>query len=249
MEGSSHAGVPDHARARAARGRGPRRRGDRGARVRRRLRCRGLPRRGARAGRRRLGRLVLDGGGRGALRARADGRAAVDAREPAGALRRPLRALGRRACRGAVLDPRIDLRERPARPRPRDPRRRASRRRGHALRSQAAQRHGDAASSRRLHHLAARILGPGGRPGEPAPGGDLGHRSRCAPRRLRRLALLLPQGRGGRQAGDSARPAQAFGRPARGRRRRGGVRLGLVRRAPSVRRSSRWGSRRSSPDS
>ena len=60
---------------------------------------------------------------RRAVRPGRDGRAPVDARQPSRALHRPLRALGRRARRRAVLDPRLALRERAARARPRDRRR------------------------------------------------------------------------------------------------------------------------------
>ncbi len=56
-----------------------------------------------------------------------DRRAAVDARQPAGVLRRDLRAVGGRGRRGAVLDHRLDLRQRAAGARLRDRRRRARR--------------------------------------------------------------------------------------------------------------------------
>ena len=77
-----------------------------------------------------------------------DGRAAVDAREPARVLHRRLRALGRRGRRRADVDHRLDLRERATRARARDLRRLPrERRRRDALPRAAAegQRHADAA--------------------------------------------------------------------------------------------------------
>ena len=68
----------------------------------------------------RLARRARHGGGRRTLRACRDRRPPVDAREPPGALRRPVRALGRRDRRRADLDPRLAVRERAARPRARD---------------------------------------------------------------------------------------------------------------------------------
>ena len=116
--------------------------------------------RGRGAGRARLGDRRRDRVGRRALRPGADRRAAVDARQPARALRRPLRALGRRDRRRADVDPRLAVRERAARARPRD-RRGLARPRGrrHALPDAAAERHGDAAAAGRLHHRPARALG------------------------------------------------------------------------------------------
>ena len=46
-------------------------------------------------------------------------------------------------------------------------------------------------------------LGPGGRPGEQAPGGDLRHRCRRPAGRLRGLARLVPARRGGRRPGHA----------------------------------------------
>ena len=85
----------------------------------------GLRRRGRGARRARVGDLDRDRVGRRAVRACGHGGAAVDARQPARALHRALRALGRRARRRADVDHRLAVRERSARPRPRDHRRRS----------------------------------------------------------------------------------------------------------------------------
>ena len=93
--------------------------------LRRRRRADRLPRRHGRPV-----RAGLAGGSRHrrARRARRPGshrRPAVDARQPARAVRRRLRPQGRRGRGGADLDPRQSLRQRPARARPRHHRRRA----------------------------------------------------------------------------------------------------------------------------
>ena len=90
----------------------------------RRTSGRGLRALGRRARRRRVGDRDRDRVGRCEVRPRRDRRAPVDARQPAGALHRHLLAQRRRARRGAVLDPRVAVRERAARARPRDRRRR-----------------------------------------------------------------------------------------------------------------------------
>ena len=77
-------------------------------------RLRGRPRRGG------VGDRDRDRVGGRAVRPRGHRRPPVDARQPPGALHRPLRALGRRARGRAVLDPRLAVRERAARARPRD---------------------------------------------------------------------------------------------------------------------------------
>ena len=93
----------------------------------RRAAGRGLRSLGGRARRRRVGDRDRDRVGRGEVRPRRDRRAPVDARQPARALHRDLLAQRRRARRGAVLDPRLAVRERAARARARDRRRRDAR--------------------------------------------------------------------------------------------------------------------------
>ena len=116
--------------------------------LRRRLTGRRLRRLRHRARRRRLGDRSRDGVGRREVRPGGHGRAAVDARQPAGAVHRHLRAQRGRARRRAVLDPRLAVRERAARARARD---RGGRRVGggrrDALPQAAAERHGDAAAA------------------------------------------------------------------------------------------------------
>ena len=116
-------------------------------------RSRSSPRLGRRARRPRLGDRHRHRVGRRTLRAGGHRRAPVDARQPARALHRPLRALRRRGRRRPDVDPRLAVRERAARARPRD---RRGRPRGEdgvmRFRSAAAERHGDAAPARRLHH-------------------------------------------------------------------------------------------------
>ena len=79
-----------------------------------RCRVRRGDRRPGRAG---VDRELLDRAGRRAVRARGHRRAAVDAREPAGALHRHLRAARGRGRRRADVDPRQPVRERAARAR------------------------------------------------------------------------------------------------------------------------------------
>ena len=86
----------------------------------RRAAGRGLRPLGGRARRRRVGDRDRDRVGRREVRPRGHRRAPVDARQPARALHRHLLAQRRRARRGAVLDPRLAVRERAARARARD---------------------------------------------------------------------------------------------------------------------------------
>ena len=163
------------------------------------------------------------GDGRLSLRPRHDGRSAVDARQPARALHRRLRAASRRDRRRPDVDPRLAARERAAHPRAGDHRRRIPLgRRRHALPHAPAERHDDAADARRLHDRDHLDLDLARRQGVGQRGDDLGHRCGSDPLRLRRLDRELPEGGRAAGAGD-----------------RGGACAGdeLSRRASS---SSRW---------
>ena len=149
-----------------------------------------------RARRARLARRRRDRVGRSALRAGRDRRTPVDARQPARALHRPLRALGRRDRRRADLDPRLAVRERAARARARDRRgARASATDG-VMRFRARLPNDTATllmllasfGDRRCSALSDRL---GDRASEHA-GRDLGRRRGLPARRLRRLALVVP---------------------------------------------------------
>ena len=147
-----------------------------------------------RARRPRLGDRDRHRVGRRALRAGGHGRAAVDARQPAGALHRPLRALRRRDRRRADVDPRLAVRERAARARARDRRGRARAEDG-VMRFQraAAERHGDAAAARRLHHRrcsGSRTRSATGRASTRSRSRSIG--ARLPARRLRGVALGVP---------------------------------------------------------
>ncbi len=134
---------------------------------------------GAGARRAGVGGLVHHGAGRRALRPRRHGRPAVDARQPAGVLRRDLRAVAGRGRRRPVLDHRLDLRQRAAGARLRDRRRRARERgRHHALLAAAAERHGDAAAAQR----ASSSCSSGSRPRRTTRPPTTSSRSRRSPR-------------------------------------------------------------------
>ena len=111
-----------------------------------------------------VGRVVRHRAARRALRPGRHGDAAVDARQPAGAVRGHLRAAEGRARGRADGDHRFDPRQRAARARPRDRGRRAPRPgRGDALLNAPAAGHGDAAAGDRVHHRPARALARGAR--------------------------------------------------------------------------------------
>ena len=98
-----------------------------------------------------------------------DRRPAVDARQPARAVHRALRALGRRSRGRADVDARLALRERAARARPRDHRGLAAATTGSCASAHGCRTTRRRSAARRVHHRAARALGPGRRPRERAP--------------------------------------------------------------------------------
>ena len=191
---------------------GPRRgrRADR-ARRRRQLRRVGsraaLRARDARARRPRVGGVVRHRAARRALRAGRHRDAAVDARQPARAVRRDLRAAEGRADRRADGDRRLDPRQRAAGARPGDRRRRPPRAgRPDALLKAPAQRHSHAAAGDGVHHRAARAVARLPRPRQPPRADDLRRRRRLPAGRLHGVGRAIPALRPGPRSGRPRRP-------------------------------------------
>ena len=161
-------------------------------------------------------RLLRHRAARRALRPRRDRDDAVDARQPARAVRRHLRAAEGRDGRRPDGADRVDLRQRAAGARA-GARGRLPPRAGrdHALLGQAAERHRDAAAGDGVHHRAARPLARRARPGQPPRRHDLGGRRRVPADRLRHLGGPLPARRpGSRRAGrGTPRTAPASAAP------------------------------------